>query len=82
MDLGRMILAALMMSSMVTLPLCLMFFTFFRSLGGSFSAFITSAAAEGTTVTYDTKSSFNFGSHLTAVFRNGTGLNAVPDPAV
>jgi hypothetical protein len=51
MDLGRMILAALMMSSMVTLPLCLMFFTFFRSRGGSFSALITSAAAEGTTVT-------------------------------
>jgi hypothetical protein len=51
MDLGRMILAALMMSSMVTLPLCLMFFTFFLSRGGSFSALITSAAAEGTTVT-------------------------------
>jgi hypothetical protein len=51
MDLGRMILAALMMSSMVTLPLCLMFFTFFRSRGGSFSALITSAAADGTTVT-------------------------------
>jgi hypothetical protein len=51
MDLGRMILAALMMSSMETLPLCLMFFTFFLSRGGSFSAFITSAAADGTTVT-------------------------------
>jgi hypothetical protein len=55
MDLGRMILAALMMSSMVTLPLCLMFFTFFRSRGGSFSALITSAAADGTTVTCTTQ---------------------------
>jgi hypothetical protein len=48
-----MILAALMISSMEMLPLCLMFFTFFLSRGGSLSALITRAAAEGTTVTWD-----------------------------
>ena len=53
MDLGRMTLAALMISSREMLPLCLMFFTFFLSLGGSFRALITRAAAEGTTVTYN-----------------------------
>uniref|UniRef100_A0A2M4A2K3 Putative conserved secreted protein n=2 Tax=Nyssorhynchus TaxID=44543 RepID=A0A2M4A2K3_9DIPT len=31
------------------LPLCLMFFTFLRSRGGSFSAFTISEAADGTT---------------------------------
>merc|ERR1719436_667828 len=51
MDLGAIILAAAIMSSMVMLPLCLMFFTFLRSLGGSFRALITRAAAEGTTET-------------------------------
>merc|ERR1712176_1553043 len=34
---------------MVMLPLCLMFFTFFLSLWGSFRALMTRAAAEGTT---------------------------------
>merc|ERR1719414_43347 len=51
MDLGLMILAALMISSMVMSPLCLMFFTFFLSLGGSFRALMIKAAAEGTTDT-------------------------------
>jgi len=40
------------MSSMVTLPLCLMFLTFFLSLGGSFRALMIRAAAEGTTETW------------------------------
>merc|ERR1719347_1052792 len=31
-------------------PLCLIFFTFFLSLGGSFSALMIKAAAEGTTL--------------------------------
>ena len=51
MDLGRIILAALRMSSMVMLPLCLMFLTFFLSRGGSFKALMIRAAAEGTTST-------------------------------
>merc|ERR1712107_703054 len=38
-----------MMSSMVMFPLCWMFFTFLRSLGDSFKALMTRAAAEGTT---------------------------------
>merc|ERR1712002_537534 len=50
-DLGLITLAAPMISSMVMLPLCLIFFTFFLSLGGSLSALMMSAAAEGTTVT-------------------------------
>ncbi|KAB2038625.1 hypothetical protein ERO13_D03G134601v2 [Gossypium hirsutum] len=33
-------------------PLCLMFLVFFLSLSGSFNALITSAAADGTTVTF------------------------------
>ena len=49
MDRGAITRAAAMMSSIVMLPLCWMFFTFFRSLGGSFSALMTRAAAEGTT---------------------------------
>merc|ERR1719470_747485 len=49
MDLGAIILAAAMMSSIVMLPLCWMFFTFLRSLGGSFKALMTRAAADGTT---------------------------------
>merc|ERR1711972_414002 len=48
-DLGAIILAAAIMSSMVMLPLCWMFLTFLRSLGGSFKALMTRAAAEGTT---------------------------------
>merc|ERR1719322_854589 len=48
---GLMMRAALMMSSMEMLPLCLMFFTFFLSLGGSFRALMMRAAAEGTTST-------------------------------
>merc|ERR1712209_41347 len=51
MDLGLIILAAPMTSSMVMLPLCLMFLTFLRSRGGSFKALIIKAAAEGTTST-------------------------------
>merc|ERR1719282_2148259 len=51
MERGLITLAALMISSMVMLPLCLMFFTFFLSLGGSFKALMMRAAAEGTTVT-------------------------------
>merc|ERR1719394_356809 len=37
---------------MEMLPLCLMFFTFFLSLGGSLRALMMRAAAEGTTVTF------------------------------
>merc|ERR1719247_2262697 len=48
-DLGLIILAEFKISSMVILPLCLMFLTFFLSLGGSFKALIIKAAAEGTT---------------------------------
>merc|ERR1712079_226965 len=48
---GRMTRAALMMSSIVMSPLCLMFFTFLRSRGGSFRALMMRAAAEGTTST-------------------------------
>merc|ERR1719378_1653578 len=36
---------------MEMLPLCLMFFTFFLSLGGSLRALMMRAAAEGTTLT-------------------------------
>ena len=42
-------LAALTTSSKLMLPLCLMFFTFFLSLWGSFRALIRRAAAEGQT---------------------------------
>merc|ERR1711942_210210 len=41
--------AAPMMSSKEMLPLCLIFLTFFLSLGGSFRALMIKAAAEGTT---------------------------------
>merc|ERR1712111_244993 len=51
MDLGLMTRAAPMMSSKEMLPLCLIFFTFFLSLGGSFRALMIRAAAEGTTET-------------------------------
>merc|ERR1719318_1636767 len=49
MERGLMMRAALMMSSIEMFPLCLMFFTFFLSLGGSFRALMMRAAAEGTT---------------------------------
>merc|ERR1719369_1630356 len=49
MDLGLITLAAAIMSSMEMFPEGRIFFTFFLSLGGSLSAFITRAAAEGTT---------------------------------
>merc|ERR1719309_430938 len=49
MERGAITRAAAMMSSMEMLPLCWMFFTFLRSLGGSFKALMTRAAAEGTT---------------------------------
>merc|ERR1719341_2179072 len=49
MERGAITRAAAMMSSMDMLPLCWMFFTFLRSLGGSFKALMTRAAAEGTT---------------------------------
>merc|ERR1719504_469927 len=49
MDLGLMTRAALMISSMEMSPLCLMFLTFFLSLGGSLRALMIRAAAEGTT---------------------------------
>merc|ERR1711997_475206 len=48
-DRGAITRAAAMTSSMEMLPLCWMFFTFLRSLGGSFKALMTRAAAEGTT---------------------------------
>eukprot|EP00091_Calanus_sinicus_P004565 TRINITY_DN148_c0_g1_i13.p2 TRINITY_DN148_c0_g1~~TRINITY_DN148_c0_g1_i13.p2 ORF type:complete len:137 (+),score=17.57 TRINITY_DN148_c0_g1_i13:142-552(+) len=46
---GLMMRAALMISSMEMSPLCLMFLTFFLSLGGSLRALMMRAAAEGTT---------------------------------
>lgn len=49
-DLNRRALAMLMMASRVTLPECLMFFTFFLSLGGSFNSFKIMAEAVGTMV--------------------------------
>merc|ERR1711918_87077 len=45
----RMARATAYTSSQEMLPSWEMFFTFLRSLGGSFRAFITSAVAEGTT---------------------------------
>merc|ERR1712088_1121457 len=47
MERGAITRAAAMMSSMEMFPLCWMFFTFLRSLGGSFSALMTRAAADG-----------------------------------
>ena len=41
-----------MMSSIVMLPLCTMFFTFLRSRDGSFRALMISAAADGHTSTF------------------------------
>merc|ERR1712055_1079237 len=49
MERGAITRAAAMTSSMEMLPLCWMFLTFLRSLGGSFKALMTRAAAEGTT---------------------------------
>merc|ERR1719415_290967 len=50
MERGLMTRAASIMSSMVMLPLCLMFLTFFLSLGGSLRALMIKAAADGTTL--------------------------------
>lgn len=50
MDLDLKIRAIFMMASRVTFPLCLMFLTFFRSLGGSFNSFNINAEAVGTIV--------------------------------
>jgi len=47
--LGLIVLATARMSSIDRFPLCLMFFTFLRSLCGSFSALMISDDAEGTT---------------------------------
>ncbi|MFS7989351.1 putative 3-isopropylmalate dehydrogenase [Helianthus anomalus] len=52
MDLALIIFAISITSSSEILPLCLMFFTFFRSRSGSFSALMTNAAADGTTETF------------------------------
>merc|ERR1712137_1514345 len=49
-DLGRMMRAISTTSAKEMLPVCLMFFSFFLSLGGSLRALITRAAAEGITV--------------------------------
>merc|ERR1711956_139680 len=49
MERGAITRAAAIISSMEMLPLCWMFFTFLRSLGGSFKALMIRAAAEGTT---------------------------------
>ncbi|GIL46704.1 hypothetical protein Vafri_3623, partial [Volvox africanus] len=46
---GRITRAISMISDIVTLPVCLIFFSFLRSRGGSFRALMTSAAAEGMT---------------------------------
>merc|ERR1719420_1453875 len=51
MERGLMMRAASMTSSMLMLPLCLMFLTFLRSRGGSLRALMMSAAADGTTDT-------------------------------
>jgi hypothetical protein len=50
-DLNRMVRAISITSSRVIDLLCLMFFSFFRSRGGSFRALMTSEEAEGTTET-------------------------------
>jgi len=52
MDRSRMVLAADKISSQVMLPSCLMFLTFFRSLGGSFKALMIKDEADGTTETW------------------------------
>jgi hypothetical protein len=50
-DLNRMVRAMSMTSSRVIDLLCLIFFSFLRSRGGSFRALMTSDEAEGTTET-------------------------------
>merc|ERR1719370_2114736 len=50
-DRGLICLATSIMSSKVTLPLCLMFLTFLRSRGGSFKALMMRDEALGTTET-------------------------------
>ena len=52
MERGLITLAISITSSRAMFPLCFMFFVFFLSLSGSLSALMTSAAAEGTTVTF------------------------------
>lgn len=49
-DLGLMVLAIWTISSNDKLPLCLMFLTFFLSLGGSLRALMMREAADGTTL--------------------------------
>lgn len=51
MDLNRILRAISMISSSGMDLVCLMFFSFLRSRGGSFSALMTSELAEGTTET-------------------------------
>merc|ERR1712050_606122 len=54
MDRSRMVLAADKISSQVMLPSCLMFLTFFRSLGGSFKALMIKDIVPGdVTVVFD-----------------------------
>jgi len=50
-DLNLIVRAITIISSSVTDLLCLMFFSFFRSRGGSFRALMTSEEADGTTET-------------------------------
>jgi hypothetical protein len=50
-DFDRISRAILMISSKGMFPLCLTFFSFFRSRGGSLSAVMTKEEAEGTTET-------------------------------
>ena len=50
-DLYLIVRAIVMISSSVTDLLCLMFFSFFRSRGGSFNALMTRDEADGTTDT-------------------------------
>ena len=49
-DFDLMILAMLMTASRVMFPLCLIFLTFFLSLGGSFNSFMIKEDAVGTMV--------------------------------
>lgn len=51
MDLCRMVLAMVMISSRGMDLVCLMFFSFLRSRGGSLRALMTSEEADGTTET-------------------------------
>ncbi|MCI3756288.1 60S acidic ribosomal protein P1 [Escherichia coli] len=62
----RIVLAILIMSSIVKLPLCLMFFVFLRSRGGSLSALMIREAALGTT---STRACLFWTISLTVIFR-------------